>query len=127
MSEEETMVRMAFDAFNRKDRTLMESLLSDDFHFTSPYDDHIDRNEFFERCWPGSEKIENINILSVAVSGEEALAHYEVEMKDGSHFKNVDTFIIRDGMIVSQDTYFGDPPRGMSRRDFAFFSSGSGL
>lgn len=127
MSEEESMIRMAYDAYIRKDRTLIESLLSDDFQFTSPYDDHIDRDEYFERCWPGSEKMESINILSVAVSGEEVLAHYEVEMKDGTHFKNVDTFIVRDGMIVSQEAYFGDPPRGMSRSDFGFFSSGSSL
>lgn len=127
MSEEESMIRMAFDAYIRKDRTLIESLLSDDFHFTSPYDDHIDRNQYFEHCWPGSEKMEAIEVISVAVAGEEVLAHYEVQMKDGSHFKNVDTFIVRDGMIVSQEAYFGDPPRGMSRSDFAFFSSGSGL
>lgn len=127
MSEEESMIRMAFDAYIRKDRTLIESLLSDDFHFTSPYDDHIDRDEYFEKCWPGSEKMESINVISVAVAGEEVLAHYEVEMKDGSHFKNVDTFVVRNGMIVAQEAYFGDPPRGMSRSDFAFFSSGSGL
>jgi len=127
MSEEETIIRMAFDAYIRKDRTLMESLLSDDFHFTSPYDDHIDRNQYFEHCWPGSVKIQAINVMSVAVSDEEVLAHYEVEMKDGSHFKNVDTFKIEDGMIISQEAYFGDPPQGMSRSDFAFFSSGSGL
>jgi ketosteroid isomerase-like protein len=123
MKEEESIVRMAYDAFIRKDRTLMESLISDDFHFTSPYDDHIDREAFFETCWPGSEKIKDINVLSVGLSGEEVLVHYEVEMKDGSHFKNVDTFIIKDGMIVSQEAYFGDPPHGMSRGDFAFFSS----
>lgn len=122
MSEEESMIRMAFDAYIRKDRTLIESLLADDFHFTSPYDDHIDRDEYFEHCWPGSEKMKSINVISVAVSDEEVLAHYEVEMKDGSHFKNVDSFVIRDGMIVSQEAYFGDPPRGMSRSDFANLS-----
>jgi ketosteroid isomerase-like protein len=124
MQEEETIVRMAFDAFQRKDRTLIESLLADDFHFTSPYDDHIHRDDFFDHCWPGSEKMKAINILSIGVTGDEVLAHYEVEMNDGSHFKNVDTFIIQDGMIISQEAYFGDPPRGMSRSDFAFLSSG---
>ena len=122
MSEDETMIRMAFDAYIRKDRTLIESLLSDDFHFMSPYDDHIDREEYFKHCWPDSEKIQSINVISVGLSDEEVLSHYEVEMKDGSYFKKVDSFIIRDGMIVNQEAYFGDPPPGMSRSDFALFS-----
>lgn len=123
MREEESIVRMSYDAFVRKDRTLIESLLSDDFHFTSPYDDHIDREEFFERCWPGSELIESIDILSVGVSEDEVLCHYEVNMKDGSFFKNVNSFVIKDDMIVEQEVFFGDPPRGMSREAFSHFSN----
>lgn len=125
MQEEESIVRMAYDAFLRKDRTLMESLISDDFEFTSPFDDHIHRDEFFERCWPDSEKIQDIHIMSVAVSEEEVLVHYEVNMKDGTHFKNVDTFVIKDDMIMSQEVYFGDPPKGMSRDDFAHLGAAS--
>lgn len=122
VAEEESLVRMAFDAYVRKDRTMIESLLADDFHFTSPYDDHIDRDEYFERCWPGSETIDRIDVFAVGVDGEEVLAHYDVYMKDGTHFRNVDTFTIRDGMIIGQEAYFGDPPRGMSRDQFAHFS-----
>lgn len=121
-AEEESLVRMAFDAYVRKDRTMIESLLSDNFHFTSPYDDHIDRDEYFERCWPGSKDVDHIDVLAVGLSDEEALAHYEVFMKDGSHFKNVDTFTIRDGMIIEQETYFGDPPKGMDRDEFSHLS-----
>jgi hypothetical protein len=122
MSEEESIVRMSFDAFVRKDRTLMESLLSDDFHFTSPYDDHIDKEEFFERCWPGADQIESIEILSIGVTDSEVLCHYEVRMKDGTRANNMNSFIIRDDMIVEQESFFGDPPPGMSRDSFSEFN-----
>ena len=43
------LVRRLFGAYQSKDRKVMEELLSDEFTFTSPYDDHIDRTAYFER------------------------------------------------------------------------------
>lgn len=51
------LVRRLFGAYQSKDRQVVEELLSDDFTFTSPYDDHIDRTAYFERCWPNSDRI----------------------------------------------------------------------
>ena len=37
------LVRKYYAAYEAKDRNVIEALLSDEFSFTSPYDDHIDR------------------------------------------------------------------------------------
>jgi hypothetical protein len=40
------------------DRKVVEDALTDDFRFTSPYDDRIDKATYFERCWRNSDWIE---------------------------------------------------------------------
>jgi ketosteroid isomerase-like protein len=49
------LVRKYFAAYAAKDRKTVENLLSEDFTFTSPYDDHINKTTYFERCWPNSD------------------------------------------------------------------------
>jgi hypothetical protein len=46
------LVRKYFSAYENKVRKAVESLLTDDFVFTSPYDYRIDRETYFKRCWP---------------------------------------------------------------------------
>jgi ketosteroid isomerase-like protein len=50
------LIRKYFSAYENKDRKAVESLLSDDFVFTSPYDHRINRETYFKRCWPYSEQ-----------------------------------------------------------------------
>ena len=52
------VVRECFEGYLTHDRDAAEALIADDFVFTSPQDDHIDRAAFFEHCFPpqdGSE------------------------------------------------------------------------
>jgi ketosteroid isomerase-like protein len=44
------LIPIYFKAYETKDRSALESTLSDDFTFTSPHDDHIDRATYLERC-----------------------------------------------------------------------------
>ena len=46
------LIRKYFSAYENKDRKTVESLLSNDFVFTSPYDHRINRETYFKRCWP---------------------------------------------------------------------------
>jgi hypothetical protein len=46
------LARAYFKAFESADRAAMEAALAPGFTFTSPYDDHISRDQWFERCWP---------------------------------------------------------------------------
>ena len=48
------MIRAIFAAYLANDRERVEDALSDDFRFTSPFDDSIDKPTYFERCWKNS-------------------------------------------------------------------------
>ena len=48
------IVRALFAAYRSSDRKAGEDSLTEDFRFISPYDDAIDKAEYFARCWRGS-------------------------------------------------------------------------
>ena len=43
----------------------MERLIAEDFHFTSPLDNRLDRKTYFERCWPNCQWIAEFEFLGV--------------------------------------------------------------
>ena len=51
------IARAAYEAYERKDRTAIEELTAEDFHFSSPLDNRLDRETYFSRCWPNSQTI----------------------------------------------------------------------
>ena len=79
------LVRKYYEAYERKERKVVEDLLTDDFTFTSPYDDHIDRAAYFEKCWPNSADIRAFHIESLLEDGREALVRYTIETRVGPH------------------------------------------
>ena len=56
------IVRACFRAYEVKDRTALEALLADDFTFSSPIDDHINREVYMRRCWPNSEHLDSFDL-----------------------------------------------------------------
>jgi hypothetical protein len=61
-----SIVRGVFEAYGAKDRAAIEAVIADDFHFTSPLDNRIDRQTFFERCWKNSESISGFTFINLA-------------------------------------------------------------
>lgn len=59
------IAREAYNAYVTKDRAALEALLADDFHFTSPLDNRLDRETYFRRCWPNSKNIEAFDFVHV--------------------------------------------------------------
>jgi len=47
-----SVAKKAYQAYIDKDRALIESLIADNLHFTSPLDNRIDRATYFARCGP---------------------------------------------------------------------------
>ncbi len=45
--ERAAVARASYDAYVDKDRASIEALIADDFHFTSPLDNRIDRGSLF--------------------------------------------------------------------------------
>ncbi|MEQ8675054.1 MAG: nuclear transport factor 2 family protein [Aggregatilineales bacterium] len=103
------IIRASFKAWETNDRVAIEALIADDFTFTSPNDgdDHLNRAEYFEKCWVNSGQIEKIDILNLVDNGDEAFARYVATLEDGNRFNNAEFFTLRDGKIRSVDVYFG--------------------
>ncbi|KQS98120.1 MULTISPECIES: nuclear transport factor 2 family protein [unclassified Rhizobium] len=108
----EEIVRASFDCYLTSDRSRMESLLAADFSFTSPYDDHIDRLAYFDRCWPAAGTFETLDLLLVDVCEEHCFVLYDATWKNGKTARNTELFTISHGQIQSVEVFFGLPPGG---------------
>ena len=102
-----TLVRRCFRAYEEKNRSMIESTLAPDFTFSSPVDDSISREAYFDRCWPNSEHTENFDLESILVDGDQAVVRYQGTSTDGSRFRNVEVFTITDGKVRHVQVYFG--------------------
>jgi hypothetical protein len=100
------IVKASYAAFVAKDRAAIEALIADDFHFTSPLDNRIDRTTYFERCWPLSERIEKFDFVNLVPSGDRVFATYVGRM-DGNDFQNTEIATVHDSKIVDVEVYFG--------------------
>lgn len=106
--------RRYFAAFQSADRDAMEALLAPGFAFTSPFDDHIDRAAWFERCWPFAGSFRFGAAMRVHGGEDEVVVLYETEDKPGGTFRNAECFRFdADGRIRSIDVYFGFLPPAM--------------
>jgi ketosteroid isomerase-like protein len=103
------LVRSYFKYYMTVDRSAMEAQLADDFTFTSPYDDHIDRAAYFERCWPNAGTFEYHDIKTIVVDGEQCFVVYEGKAKSGNAFRNTELMRIVDGRLRSVEVFFGRP------------------
>ena len=110
--EKEALVRRSFASYLSVDRAEIEAILHKDFTFTSPYDDHIDRAAYFERCWPNAGLFVRLDLHDVKDAGEGCFALYEGRSKRGSSFRNVEYFRFRDGLICEVEVFFGLEPGG---------------
>ena len=85
----------------------VESLLTNDFVFTSPYDYRIDRETYFKRCWPYSEKSPTYGIEKLFEKGNEAFILYDCKTKNGGSSRNTEFFTIEGSKIKQIEVYFG--------------------
>jgi ketosteroid isomerase-like protein len=103
----EQMIRALFAAYLEGRKDIVGAMLSDDFTFSSPRDDHIGRAAYFDRCWPEPPPFRSIEIEYLTISGDEAAIRYRAVKNDGSAFRNMESFRFKGGKIVSVDVYFG--------------------
>jgi ketosteroid isomerase-like protein len=101
------IIRSLFAAYMANDRKAVESAFTDDFRFTSPYDDEIDKATYFERCWRATDWIERQDIETIMVEGEAAYVTYRCVARDGKSFRNTECFAFEGDRIRRIDVYFG--------------------
>jgi ketosteroid isomerase-like protein len=114
-----SIARKAYQAYVDNDRAAIEAIIADDFHFTSPRDDRIDREAYFERCWKNSETITGFTFVNLVADGEHVFVTYEGRRSTGKPFRNTEIVTLGHGKIVEVEVYFGwsiphDAPAGGS-------------
>ena len=90
-----------------RDRKLLEGVLADNFVFSSPRDDYIDRATYFARCWPNSDRMRKFTFEFIAEQGSEVVVRYMLELTDGSQFRNMETLHFTGDKVSAADVYFG--------------------
>jgi ketosteroid isomerase-like protein len=106
-SRKQDIIRAIFTAYLSNDRRRVEEALSDDFRFTSPYDDSIDKSTYFELCWKHSDWIERHELERILVEGDAAFVTYRCVAKDGKSFRNTEFFVFEADKVKRIDVYFG--------------------
>jgi ketosteroid isomerase-like protein len=102
-----TIARAAYEAYVAKDRAAIERLIAEDFHFTSPLDNRIDRATYFARCWPNCEWINGFDFINLAADRHRVFVKYEGHNVDGQRFRNTEIVTVRGEQVVEVEVYFG--------------------
>jgi ketosteroid isomerase-like protein len=110
------IARACLQAYVDKDRAAIEALLHDDFRFTSPIDNALDRATYFKVCWPNSAAMARFENICEFEQGNRAFIVYEAHTSTGKCFRNSEVYTVRDGRLVATEVYFGwDIPHKVPR------------
>lgn len=102
------VVKAAFRHYRAQDRAAAHPLYADDFTFTSPQDEHIDKETFFERCFPTASRLKEQRLLHVTPADDHLVfVHYEYELTTGARHRNMEAISVRDGLIHEVNVFFG--------------------
>jgi ketosteroid isomerase-like protein len=101
------IARETYQAYVSGDRAVLERHLSDDFEFYSPADVGIDRERYFERCWPNAELIAAFEFARLIELGDEVLVTYESTKTDGQRFRNTEILTFEGDKLRRAEVYFG--------------------
>ncbi|MBA2953135.1 DUF4440 domain-containing protein [Nocardioides sp. MAH-18] len=108
----EEVVRANFEAYVRQDRAAAEALVADELVFTSPQDDHIGRDAFFERCFPTADRVSRQELLHVTpAGGGDVFILYEYDLESEGTHRNTELITVVDGRITEIQVFFGGAVR----------------
>ena len=105
----EEIVRKWYAAWEQKDWGPVDSLLADNFAFSSAAgDDHISKSAFKEQCWKTQINfIKRFELERVSTGADDAFVKYLCHTTNGKSFRNVEYLRIKNGKLQSIECYFG--------------------
>jgi ketosteroid isomerase-like protein len=107
MTDRKRLARDTYLAFAAGDRKFFEEHLADDLVFSSPPDPKLDRDGYFERCWPGAGREQEFEFARIIESGDEVIVTYELRRPDGTGGRNTEILTFDGDKIVRVEVYFG--------------------
>jgi len=105
----EEVVRKWYAAWDKKDWGPLDSMLADNFTFSSAAgDDHISKSAFKAQCWETQiDFIEHFDLERITTGGDDAFVKYLCHTKNGKSFRNVEYLRIKNEKLQSIECYFG--------------------
>src|SRR5437660_12037000 len=85
-----------YRAYETDDRAFVENNLAPGFTFTSPFDDHIGREEYFRRCWPAVNIHKAFHFVAVMQADDQVFVAHDAELHQphavhpGARFRNAE-------------------------------------
>jgi ketosteroid isomerase-like protein len=107
MADHKQLARDLYKAFSEGDRDYFERHLAEDLVFSSPPDPRLDRAGFFEVCWPGAGRGQQIDIVRLIESGDEVIVTYDLTRPDGSGGRNTEVLTFDGDAVERIEVYFG--------------------
>jgi ketosteroid isomerase-like protein len=106
----EEVVRKWYAGWGQKDWGPLDSLLAEDFTFSSAAgDDHISKSAFKEQCWKTQINfIKHFDLERVSTGADDAFVKYLCHTTNGKSFRNVEYIRIKNGKLQSMECYFGE-------------------
>ena len=102
------VVSALIDAYRNEDRPTAERLVAPELSFTSPQDDHIDREAYFAQCFPTADRFVSHTTLAVVEAGaDDVFLLYEYELETGEVHRNTEVITVRDRQVVEIQVFFG--------------------
>jgi SnoaL-like domain len=107
-TDRRTIARESYLAFAAADRGFFEEHLADDLSFSSPPDPLLDRDGWFERCWPSAGGGQTFEFVRLTESGDEVVVTYVLRRPNGSSGRNTEILTFDDeNKIIGIEVYFG--------------------
>ena len=115
-----SVVRACLKAYADKDRAALEALIANEYRFSSPLDNALDRATYFAICWPNSETIAGFDMIHGVEHGNTAFIVYEGRTSSGKTFRNCEVHTVHHGRLIGTEVYFGwDIPHRLPRNSHA--------
>jgi hypothetical protein len=102
------IARQSYLAFAKGDRSFFEEHLTEEFSFSSPPDPQLDRDGWFERCWPGAGRGQEFEFVRLVECDDVVFVTYELRRPDGTGDRNTEVLTFdQDDRMVKTEVYFG--------------------
>jgi hypothetical protein len=75
---------------------VIEAVIAEDYHFSSPMDNLLDRAAYFRICWPNCDATTGIRFIQGAENGDFAWIDYEARNAT-KRFRNAELHRLRAG------------------------------
>jgi ketosteroid isomerase-like protein len=107
-AKSKALVRKYYAGWEKKDWLAFNTLLTDDFTFSSPVDAQISKSAFKKGCWDTQiALLGHFDLEHVVGAGNDAFVMYLCHTASDKTFRNVEYFRLKGEQVQAVECYFG--------------------